>query len=149
MRSSEPEAAHADGLVRPVESLTLEEAKDEHDSLVREIKRHDRLYYQDAQPEISDADYDRLRLRTEALEARFPSLITAESPTQKVGAAPSEKFAKVRHSVQDAVARERVQRRGCRGVRHAGPALSETGGRRAAGLYRREQDRRPVGFAAL
>ncbi len=87
-------------LVRPVESLTLEEAKDEHDFLVREIKKHDRLYYQDDQPEISDADYDRLRLRTEALEARFPSLITAESPTQKVGAAPSEKFAKVRHSVR-------------------------------------------------
>ncbi len=100
MRSPEPEAAEAGGVVRPVESLTLDEAKDEHDLLVREIKRHDRLYYQDDQPEISDADYDRLRLRTEALEARFPSLITAESPTQKVGAAPSEKFAKVRHSVR-------------------------------------------------
>ena len=66
----------------------------------REIKRHDRLYYQEDQPEISDADYDKLRPRTEALEPRFPSLITAESPTQKVGAAPSEKFAKVRHAVR-------------------------------------------------
>ncbi len=100
MRLSEFEGTDTGGVVRPVEGLTLEEAKDEHDSLVREIKRHDRLYYQDDQPEISDADYDRLRLRTEALEARFPSLITAESPTQKVGTAPSEKFAKVRHSVR-------------------------------------------------
>src|SRR5208337_2979858 len=100
MRSSESEATHAGGVARPVESLTLEEAKGEHDVLVAEIKRHDRLYYREDQPEISDAEYDRLRLRTEALEARFPSLITAESPTQKVGVAPSEKFAKVRHSVR-------------------------------------------------
>jgi DNA ligase (NAD+) len=85
---------------RSIESLTLEEAKEEHDALVAEISRHDRLYYQEDQPEISDADYDALRLRMEALEARFPSLITAESPTQKVGAAPSEKFAKVRHAVR-------------------------------------------------
>ncbi len=100
MRSAEMSASPAEPSVRPLESLTLEEAKDEHDSLVAEIKKHDRLYYQEDQPEISDADYDRLRLRTEALEARFPSLITAESPTQKVGAAPSEKFAKVKHSVR-------------------------------------------------
>ena len=76
MRSPELEAAQADGVVRPVESLTLVEAKDEHDGLVQEIKRHDGLYYREDQPEISDADYDKLRLRTEALEARFPSLIT-------------------------------------------------------------------------
>ncbi len=90
----------AEALASKIESLTLEEAKDEHDALVAQIKRHDRLYYQEDQPEISDAEYDALRLRMEALEARFPSLITAESPTQKVGAAPSEKFAKVRHSVR-------------------------------------------------
>ncbi len=103
MRSPESRAsaaADSAGLPGPVETLTIEEAKDEHDALVADIKRHDRLYYQDAQPEISDADYDKLRLRIEALEARFPSLITAESPTQRVGAAPSEKFAKVRHSVR-------------------------------------------------
>jgi DNA ligase (NAD+) len=103
MRSPESRASDAgdpEGLSRPVETSTIEEAKDEHDSLVAEIGRHDRLYYRDAQPEISDADYDKLRLRVEALEARFPSLITAESPTQRVGAAPSEKFAKVRHSVR-------------------------------------------------
>ncbi|HXW23040.1 MAG TPA: NAD-dependent DNA ligase LigA [Rhodomicrobium sp.] len=100
MRPPEPQAAQEGSAVRPVESLTLEEAKEEHDFLVREIKRHDRLYYQEDQPEISDADYDKLRRRTEALEARFPSLITAESPTQKVGASPSEKFAKVRHSIR-------------------------------------------------
>ena len=113
MRLPEPEATEADSVVRSVESLTLEEAKDEHDVLVREIKRHDRLYYREDQPEISDADYDRLRLRTEALEARFPSLITAESPTQKVGARPLGEVCEGSAFRSDAVLGKRVQRRGC------------------------------------
>ncbi len=105
MTAEHPEARKAFAVggslgARPIESLTLEEAKDEHDALVAGIKRHDALYYQEDRPEISDAEYDALRLRMEALEAHYPSLITAESPTQKVGAAPSEKFAKVRHAVR-------------------------------------------------
>ena len=64
------------------------------------MERHNQLYYQEDQPEISDADYDRLRLRIEALERRFPSLASPESPTQKVGAPPAAKFAKVRHAVR-------------------------------------------------
>jgi DNA ligase (NAD+) len=75
-------------------------AKAEHESLVREMARHDRLYYQEDRPEISDADYDRLHLRIEALERQFPSLVSPESPTQKVGAPPAAKFAKVRHAVR-------------------------------------------------
>ena len=99
-RSSPKDAAATDSTPRAIESLTLEEAKSEHGFLASEIKRHDRLYYENDAPEISDADYDTLRRRMEALEVRFPSLITADSPTQRVGAAPSEKFAKVRHSVR-------------------------------------------------
>ena len=95
-----PEEAASVGAPPAIESLTLEDAKSEHDMLASEIKRHDRLYYENDAPEISDADYDGLRRRMEALEVRFPSLITADSPTQRVGAAPSEKFAKVRHSVR-------------------------------------------------
>ncbi|MGO9484855.1 MAG: NAD-dependent DNA ligase LigA [Rhodomicrobium sp.] len=85
---------------KPVEALTAAEAKAEHDFLVRELERHDRLYYQEDQPEISDADYDRLRQRCEALEQQFPSLASEESPTEKVGAPPAAKFAKVRHAVR-------------------------------------------------
>ena len=85
---------------KPVEELTAAEAKAEHEFLIRELERHNQLYYQEDQPEISDADYDRLRQRIEALEQRFPSLVSPESPTQKVGAPPAAKFAKVRHAVR-------------------------------------------------
>src|SRR5258707_1012444 len=50
-------------------------------------------------PTASDADYDALRARNEAIEARFPALVRADSPTRRVGAAPAEKFAKVRHAL--------------------------------------------------
>ncbi len=63
-----------------------------------EIRAHDKRYYQQDAPAISDADYDALRLQLEALEKRFPDLIKPSSPTQKVGAAPSATFSKVRHS---------------------------------------------------
>src|SRR5215210_2436132 len=79
------------------DDLTLPEAQAEHDALGREIAEHDRRYYQDDAPTISDADYDALRRRYEALEERFPELRSPDSLTQKVGANVSEKFAKVRH----------------------------------------------------
>jgi DNA ligase (NAD+) len=82
------------------EGLTLGKAKTEYETLIRQIQHHDRLYYQEDQPEISDAEYDRLRLRSEALEKRFPSLVSEKSPSVSVGAPPSAKFAKVRHSVR-------------------------------------------------
>ena len=84
--------------LRPVEDLTEEEARAELALLVEEIKHHDRLYYTDAAPEISDADYDALRRRNTEIEARFPELIRADSPTRRVGAAPAAGFAKVTHS---------------------------------------------------
>jgi DNA ligase (NAD+) len=82
----------------PVEALTEEEARDELARLAEEIGRHDRLYYTEAAPEISDADYDPLRRRNTAIEARFPELIRADSPSRRIGAAPATGFAKVTHS---------------------------------------------------
>ena len=79
--------------------LEQEDARVRHDALSKEIRRHDALYYQNDAPEISDAEYDKLRQELEALEAKHPELIHAESPTQKVGAAPSKGFKKVRHAV--------------------------------------------------
>src|SRR4249920_2326191 len=79
--------------------LTKAQAKVELKRLALEIENHDRLYYQEDAPKISDADYDALRKRINAIEARFPELVTSESPSQKVGAKPSGRFAKVRHAV--------------------------------------------------
>src|ERR1700744_2584479 len=84
---------------RPVDDLTEKQAKAEHARLEAEIAEHDRRYYQDDAPSVSDAAYDALRRRYAALEARFPDLRTLESLTQRVGAAPSSRFAKVRHAV--------------------------------------------------
>ena len=66
--------------------------------LAEQIRHHNALYYQQDKPEISDAEYDKLFRELQALEAAHPELQTPDSPTQKVGAAPLEKFAKVRHS---------------------------------------------------
>jgi DNA ligase (NAD+) len=82
---------------KPVEKLTRAEAGAELGRLAAEIARHDRLYHQDDAPEISDADYDKLRQRNAAIEARFPELVREDSPSLKVGAAPAEAFAKVKH----------------------------------------------------
>ena len=77
----------------------LDAARMEHAKLGEEIAAHDARYYQDDAPTISDADYDALRRRYEALEAEFPELKSAASLTQKVGAAPVEKFGKIKHAV--------------------------------------------------
>src|ERR1700729_1383174 len=82
-----------------VDDLTEKQAKAEHARLGAEIAGHDRRYYQDDAPSVSDAEYDALRQRYNAIEARFPQLRTLESLTQRVGAAPSGRFAKVRHAV--------------------------------------------------
>ena len=83
----------------PVEALTEKQAKAEHARLQAEIAEHDRRYYAEDAPTVSDADYDALRRRYSAIEARFPQLRTLESLTQRVGTAPSARFAKVRHAV--------------------------------------------------
>ena len=83
----------------PVDDLTPESARAEHDRLGEEIAAHDRQYYEQDAPTVSDAEYDALRLRYEELESRFPDLKSAESLTQKVGARASEKFNKIQHRV--------------------------------------------------
>src|ERR1700736_3198813 len=82
-----------------VDSLTKAQAKVEHKRLPLELERHDNAYYQDDAPYITDAEYDALRRRFNAIEARFPEFVTSSSPSQKIGAAPSGRFAKVRHAV--------------------------------------------------
>src|SRR5271167_4832444 len=82
---------------RPSQSLAM--ARAEHARLGAEIAEHDRRYHGEDAPTISDAEYDELRRRYTALEAAFPELADAESANRKVGAPPSEKFAKVRHAV--------------------------------------------------
>jgi DNA ligase (NAD+) len=77
--------------------LTLAKAREEHARLQAEIAEHDRRYHGEDAPVISDAEYDELRRRYTALEEAFPELAGADSANRKVGAAPSEKFAKARH----------------------------------------------------
>ena len=87
------------GKASDVAVLTRAQAKAELKLLSEEIAEHDRLYYQDDAPVISDSDYDKLRRRLEAIEKRFPDLVTAATPSAKVGAAALEKFGKVKHRV--------------------------------------------------
>lgn len=75
-----------------------ENARLEHARLSGEIRAHDRHYYQDDAPSISDAEYDDLRQRLITLEAAYPDLVTAGSPTQNVGAAPAAGFGKIVHA---------------------------------------------------
>ncbi len=84
---------------KPVDALTLEDAAEELAALAGEIAHHDNLYYQNDAPEIDDAAYDALRQRNLAIEARFPELQRADTPSQTVGAGVSEKFGKITHSV--------------------------------------------------
>jgi DNA ligase (NAD+) len=81
-----------------VETLTAKEAKAEHARLEAEISAHDKRYYQEDAPTISDAEYDALRQRYEEVEKRFPELQTLTSLSRKVGAAPAAGFKKVRHA---------------------------------------------------
>jgi len=82
-----------------VADLTKTQAKVEHMRLALELEGHDRRYYQDDAPSVTDAEYDVLRQRFNAIEKRFAEFVSAESPSQKVGAAPSGRFKKVRHAI--------------------------------------------------
>ena len=84
---------------KPVDALSQAEAAEELARLAETILHHDRLYYQDAQPEVSDEDYDKLRWRNDAIEARFPALVRADSPNRRVGVEAAAGFAKVTHRV--------------------------------------------------
>lgn len=79
--------------------MNRQEAQAEITRLSAEIRAHDARYYQQDAPSISDAAYDALRQQLEMLEAQFPELKRSDSPTQKVGAAAGDGFAKITHSM--------------------------------------------------
>lgn len=83
----------------PVSALTDLEAAAELAFLAKRMAELDKAYYQADDPLVSDAEYDALKRRNEAIEALFPHLVRADSPSKKVGAKASEDFAKVTHSV--------------------------------------------------
>src|SRR5689334_458256 len=83
----------------PVSELSAKQAAAEHARLHAELIEHDRRYYQEDKPTVTDAEYDALRRRYGDIEQRFPDLKTLESLTLKVGVAPTGRFAKVRHAV--------------------------------------------------
>ncbi|MFV0298741.1 MAG: NAD-dependent DNA ligase LigA [Hyphomicrobiaceae bacterium] len=91
-KTSEPSGAPS------VETLGQAEAKAELARLAKEIARHNELYHGKDAPEISDAAFDALVRRNAAIEARFPELERADSPTHQVGAAPAEGFGKISHA---------------------------------------------------
>ncbi len=82
-----------------VARLSADEARLELQRLASEITHHDALYHGKDAPEISDADYDKLRARNSEIETRFPQLVLPNSPSLKVGAAPLEAFEKAAHDV--------------------------------------------------
>lgn len=75
------------------------EIRDELERLKTEIERHNRLYYVQDRPEISDADFDRLFDRLLRIESDFPELITPDSPSRRIGATPSKKFESIQHRI--------------------------------------------------
>lgn len=83
----------------PEKKVPAEEAAAELARLAEEISRADRLYHEQDAPELTDAAYDALRRRNAELEAAYPSLVRADSPSHRVGAAPASGFAKLRHRV--------------------------------------------------
>src|SRR5215831_2805391 len=89
----------ADAARMPAASLSEAQAKAELKRLAGEITAHDQSYYQQDAPTVSDAEYDALRVRNQAIERRFPALVRPDSPSRRVGAAPTGRFAKVRHAV--------------------------------------------------
>ncbi|MDV7340025.1 NAD-dependent DNA ligase LigA [Terasakiella sp. A23] len=82
-----------------VDELTEFDAYAELKALAKEIHEHDKRYYQNDAPTISDGEYDALRLRNTALEEKFPHLKRKDSPSEKVGAAVQSGFSKITHAV--------------------------------------------------
>jgi DNA ligase (NAD+) len=82
----------------PVENLSELEASSELAFLAAELARHDALYHGKDAPEVSDAEYDALKRRNEAIEAAFPDLVRSDSPSKSVGFAPLPTFAPIVHA---------------------------------------------------
>src|SRR5882757_3051932 len=82
-----------------IPAMTHAAAQKRHAELAGEIRRHDHAYYVEGRQIITDREYDALFKELQELEKDFPDLVTPESPTQRVGGAPSEKFTRVKHLV--------------------------------------------------
>src|SRR6201986_2770521 len=82
-----------------IAKLTKAQARVEWRRLALALEGHDKRYYQDDAPSVSDAEYDALRQRFNAIEKKFPEFVSSDSPSQKVGAAPAGRFKKVRHAI--------------------------------------------------
>ncbi|MCA0273741.1 MAG: NAD-dependent DNA ligase LigA [Proteobacteria bacterium] len=93
-------AAETDTKGLPVDALDEGAARAEWVRIAARVARANTAYHGEDAPEISDAKYDALKRRLQAIEARFPDLAGADSPTRQVGTAPSETFAKTRHAVR-------------------------------------------------
>ena len=110
---------------------TPESARYTAEALRTELNYHNYRYYVLDDPEIPDAEYDRIFHELQALEARFPDLVTVDSPTQRVGAAPRPEFSQVRHrlpmmSLENAMSDEKLaefHRRIMSGLRRDGEAI--------------------------
>lgn len=104
-----------------VEERTKEQARRRAEELRNKIERYDYLYYVENSPEISDAEYDRLKTELEAIEQKYPELVTPDSPTQRVGAPPRDELGTVEHetpmlslqSISDREAFQNFYRRCC------------------------------------
>lgn len=88
--------------------MTLKEAQARHDKLAAEIRRQDHAYYVVGKPNLTDYEYDQLFKELQDLEKEFPQLVTPESPTQRVGGAPAEGFARVKH-LQPMLSLEKIE----------------------------------------
>lgn len=88
--------------------MTLKDAQARHARLTDEIRRHDHAYYVLGQPELTDYEYDRLYQELLDLEKQFPPLLTAESPSQRVGGTPAEGFTRVQH-LQPMLSLEKIE----------------------------------------
>ncbi len=106
-------------------NLTEAEAANRLMRLAKEIARHDKLYHDRDAPEISDADYDALVRENRELEEQFPHLVRADSPSKRLGAAPTSALAKVAHARPMLSLENAFNDGGSARVRRAGPALPE------------------------
>lgn len=98
-KTAKKSAAAKEIAEQDVEWLTKANAKKELARLAKDIAHHDRRYHQQDDPEITDAAYDALRQRNDAIEARFPDLVRDDSPSKRVGAPVAATFSKVEHKV--------------------------------------------------
>src|SRR5579871_6041157 len=85
-------------MVSIMHAMSEAQARKKIDELREQLRHHDYQYYVLDAPDVSDAEYDTLMRQLRGLESEHPSLVTADSPTQRVGGKPKEGFAKVQHS---------------------------------------------------